>query len=138
MTSFFLALALAFQSQAPLTGMATLHNAMPTVLANFPDRACAYCDGYVAVERCSDVGKDYVLAWRGQMLLVRAADCMALHHLPGFQARYQANYGVPWLVDIETALWGDAPVRPLPAVLIPVEVEPWLTKFWLARSLHLW
>lgn len=137
-TSFFLALALALQGQAPLTGMATLHNAMPVVLANYPDRACDYCDGYVAVERCEDIGRDYVLLWQGRSHLVRAADCMAAHHRPGVQARYRATYDAPWLVDIEAALWGDAPVRPLPAVLIPVEVDPWLKKFLSARSWRRW
>ena len=130
----FVVLALVLQSQAPMAGMATLHNAMPAVLANYPDRACAYCDGYVAVERCEDIGQDYVLLWQGRHHLVRAADCMDVHHLPGLQARYLATYGAPWLVDIEAALWGDAPVRPLPAVLIPVEVPSWWIKFWSVRS----
>lgn len=119
----FVVLALVLQSQAPLVGMATLHNAMPAVLANYPDRACAYCDGYVAVEQCSDVGRDYLLFWQGETYLVRAADCMAPQHRAGVQSRYAAAYGLPWLVDIEAALWGDAPVRPLPAVLIPVEMN---------------
>ena len=134
MTQALCTLALLFQSQAPTAGMATLHNAMPAVLANYPDRACAYCDGYVAVEQCSDVGRDYVLLWQGDAFLVRAADCMAPRHLPGVQARYKANYGAPWLVDIPAALWGSAPVRPLPAALIPLEVFPRWIKFWSARS----
>jgi hypothetical protein len=114
--------------------MATLHNAMPAVLANYPDRACAYCDGYVAVERCEDVGRDYVLLWRGGVHLVRSADCMAVRHRPGVQARYQSAYGAPWAVDIEAALWGDAPVRPLPAALIPVEVAPWMIFLFTTNS----
>lgn len=134
----FAVLALVLQSQAPLTGMATLHNAMPVVLANYPDRACAYCNGYVAVERCEDIGQDYVLLWQGRSHLVRAADCMDVHHRPGLQSRYLAAYGAPWLVDIEAALWGDAPERPLPAALIPVEVPLWIKKFLSARSWRRW
>ena len=135
MCNALLSLALIVQSQAaPTAGMATLHNAMPAVLANYPNRTCAYCDGYVAVERCSDVGRDYVLLWQGRAYLVRAADCMAAHDRFGVQARYQSAYGAPWAVDIEVALWGDAPVRPLPAALLPVEVPAWLIFLFMTRS----
>lgn len=101
------------------TGMATLHNAMPAVLDAYPERRCTDCDGYVAVERCEDVGRDYLLIWQGRTLRVRAADCMALQDRAAVQADYQARYGRPWLVDIERSLWGAAPVRPALAILIP-------------------
>lgn len=108
-----------WQWNAPITGMATLHNAMPAVLEAYPERRCSDCDGYVAVESCQDVGRDYLLLWQGRVLRVRAADCMAPGDRAAVQADYQANYGQPWLVDIERALWGSAPIRPGVAILIP-------------------
>lgn len=126
MTASLLCLALSTQLQAPSVGMATLHLAMPQVLASYPDRRCSGCDGYIAVERCEDVGKDYVLLFQGRSYRVRAADCMAAKDRIGMQARYLSDYGLPWLVDIGATrdlsglLWGDTPIRPLPAALIPV------------------
>ena len=44
-----------------MSGTVTMHALFPAVLAAYPDRTCAGCDGYIAPLDCHDLGKRYEL-----------------------------------------------------------------------------
>lgn len=105
-------------ANAVLAGVITLHSAMPAVLANFPDRACPECAGYVATADCSEIGRRFVLVMHGRDYLVQAADCLAAADAPG----NRRMFGGEWIADVDEALWS-GPAVPQTAELWPVNAR---------------
>lgn len=98
-----------------LSGVVTMHSLFPAVLANYPDRACAYCDGYMATVDCRDLGGLYELRLLGGSYLVKAADC-ATWQPP---TPWPRKAGQLWLGDVQDTVWklAGAPMAPTPALL---------------------
>lgn len=108
---------------ACVSGTVTLHALFPAVLANYPERTCAGCDGYVAPLDCHDLGKRYELRLMGGSYMVQAADC-ATWQPP---AARPMKAGLPWLGDVQDTIWrqAGAPMAPTPAMLCELAPMAW-------------
>lgn len=94
-------------------GKIVLHDAMPRVLVNFPERAQVGVDGYVATTDCVEIGRRFVLVRPGLPdALVAVADCAWEQ-----DAHYRNLMG--YIADVDRALWKGAE-RPQDAQLWPV------------------
>lgn len=107
-----------------VVGVVTLHMLFPAVLASKPERACDYCDGYIAPVSCHEIGEDQAV-WlpdRGEWLTLRAADC-ATWTPP---AEPHRKGGRVWLGDVGQGVY-DAlglPYEPLDAIVCRVVPAP--------------
>ena len=88
---------------AVLAGLVTVHAAVNTVLAVFPQWQCQRCDGYIALESCRSRGRYYVLRYHSQDYLVRSIDCLNPADKESHD-RYWSMVG-PWIADVDEALW---------------------------------
>lgn len=106
-----------------MSGTVTMHALFPAVLAAYPDRTCAGCDGYIAPLDCHDLGKRYELRLQSGSYMVQAADC-ATWQPP---TPRPVKRGAPWLGDVQDTIWrlAGAPMAPTPATLCELTPTSW-------------
>lgn len=118
-------------------GVATLHQAFPTVLANRPERRVSFVDGYIATVSRDDLGCFFLLTFGGRVYLTVVADYLAPQDRPANQAKRWCIRGryaglCPhgawrWIVDVDQAIWSGLEIPQRAAlVAIPANLAPLL------------
>lgn len=107
-----------------MIGLVTLHLAFPRILTIYPQRMCQDCDGYVALESCEEIGRDYVLVLRGRAYQVKVADCLD----PADKVKHDRFWQGRWMADIDERLWQGPKVPQTAELWYPVLWRAWERK----------
>lgn len=84
-----------------ITGTATRHDAIPTVLHNKPDRIAPDVDGYIAMRDCAEINNRYYLVANDTIFLTQVVDCTNREHVKASKRLWKGK----WLLDIGEYLW---------------------------------
>jgi len=106
-------------------GFITLHLMFASILQLFPNRICRRCDGYIALEDCSELGQRYVLQTPRETFLVSVADCLD----PADRQAHDRFWNNTWLADLDVVLWSGPEV--------PQKAALWTVADWNRYKLKL-